>query len=184
MSQEGGLIWSQDPGLHMETKATFPALKCLSAAYYPMCSLDQCKGMGTLFLSHVHYRSCDEEAGTSSGTTLCIPLALSVSKVHVIITVCACREDLCASDVWKSPWSCGYFGAFIQSWRGGEVRRVKIISDFEENGSKTFSKEKCEFPNVPSIETCFAKEECMKFLHDVVDTLGYMSPYLSLPIFP
>lgn len=147
----------------METKATFPALKCLSAAYYPMCSLDQCKGMGTLFLSHVHYRSSEEEAGTSSGTTLCIPLALSVPKVHVIIIVCAFRErSTCiwclkkSLKLWLSLETFIFFcvlGAFF-SELGGKKRgggHVKIDSDFEESGSKTFSKGKCEFPHVPRV---------------------------------
>lgn len=35
-----------------------------------------------------------------------------------------------------------------------------------------------------TIETYFLKEEYTEFLHDVVDTSVYMSPYLSLPIFP
>lgn len=85
-------------------KSSHTALKeCLSAAYYLTCSLVQNEGMGTLFLSHVLYRSCEVEAAISSSTNLCIPLAPSVSKVPFIITLCVVEKDLCASDIPKKP---------------------------------------------------------------------------------
>lgn len=86
-------------------KSSHPALdKCLSAACCLTCSLVQHGGMGTLFLSHVLYRSCEAEAAISSSTNLGIALAPSVPKVPFIVALCVCGErSVCIRCPKKAP---------------------------------------------------------------------------------
>lgn len=178
-----------------QKQSSLPSKKCLSAAYYLTCSLDQHKGMGTLFLSHALYRSCEEEAGSSSSTNLGIPLAPSVPKVLVIVTVCVCGErSLCIRCPKKAPEVvCGYslkpwtFLWVCGGWGDSDLKKkstLNLLVILKKMKVKPFQKECVNFQMSPDCwdilckgRTCQVSSWCGRYfqLHEPLSQPAYFS---------